>query len=155
MVHFDAKEGEVQVSVWPICMDTHDPDCGAHSVLFHCRQYLWRNFLVTEILQGYIYHLWHGILCIFNKHFFLLFLFQYVHTYVLLSFPISPCASHTKQEKWVGGGGTTDGTCMSNLSTLQSKSFLIGLGSFYVILKKNTDKICLSSIYEIISMTCS
>lgn len=40
VVHSDSKEEDVQVSVWPVCMDTYDPDCGVHSVLFHCCQYL-------------------------------------------------------------------------------------------------------------------
>ncbi|KAG5382906.1 hypothetical protein IGI04_034376 [Brassica rapa subsp. trilocularis] len=45
VVHSDIKEEDVQVPVWPICMDPHDFDCRLYSVLLHCRQHIRRNLL--------------------------------------------------------------------------------------------------------------
>ena len=40
VVYSYIKEEDVQVSIWPVCMDTHDSYCGVHAVLIYCRQYL-------------------------------------------------------------------------------------------------------------------
>lgn len=51
VVYSGIEEEDVQVSVWPVCMDTYDSDCGIHSVILYCGQYLWRNFLVTFLSE--------------------------------------------------------------------------------------------------------
>lgn len=48
MVHSDSEEEEVQVSIWPVCLDPYDSDCGVYSVLFHSSQYFRGNFLVRQ-----------------------------------------------------------------------------------------------------------
>lgn len=49
MVHSYAKEEDVQVSIWPICVDTHDSNCGVHTIVLHRRQHFRGDFLVTYV----------------------------------------------------------------------------------------------------------
>ncbi len=39
VVHSYVKEEDVQVSVWPVCMDAHDSNCRVYTVLLHCCQH--------------------------------------------------------------------------------------------------------------------
>lgn len=74
MVHIDIEEEEVQVSIWPVRLDSYDSDCSIYSVLFHCSQYFRGNFLVrplksiSSILNGFsvsvVFHL--PVLCYFT-----------------------------------------------------------------------------------------
>lgn len=51
VVHSLIKEEAVQVSIWPVCMDSHDSDCGLYTIFLHCGQHFWRNILVTLYLE--------------------------------------------------------------------------------------------------------
>ena len=51
MVHSLTKEEDVQVSVWPICMDAYDPYRGFHTVFLYGCQYLRRDFLVIKLVD--------------------------------------------------------------------------------------------------------
>lgn len=49
VVHSDTEEEEVQVSIWPVCLDPYDSDCSVYSVFFHSSQYFRGNFLVIQL----------------------------------------------------------------------------------------------------------
>ena len=49
VVYSYVKEEDVQVSIWPVCMDTHDSNCGVYPVCLHRGQHFWRNFLVKQL----------------------------------------------------------------------------------------------------------
>lgn len=51
VVHSYIEEEDVQVSIWPVCMDTHDPNNCVYTILFYCSQHLWRNFLVISFFN--------------------------------------------------------------------------------------------------------
>jgi len=54
MVYSVIEEEILQVSVWPVCMDTYDTHCCVYPVCVHCSQHIWRDILVTWLLLNYL-----------------------------------------------------------------------------------------------------
>ena len=52
VVHSHIKEEDVQVPIWPVCLDTHDSHCCIWAVLLHCGKHFWRDFLVIWSIEG-------------------------------------------------------------------------------------------------------
>lgn len=40
LVHTLIEEKDLQVPIWPVCMDAHDTYCGVYTICFYCRQYI-------------------------------------------------------------------------------------------------------------------
>lgn len=51
VVYSYIEEEDVQISIWSVCMDTYDSDCGVYTVILYRGQYLRRNILVTYLSQ--------------------------------------------------------------------------------------------------------
>lgn len=39
VLHTHPEEEDVQISVWSVCVDTHDSHYGIHAVIVHCSQH--------------------------------------------------------------------------------------------------------------------
>lgn len=73
VVHSYIEEEDVQVSIWAVCLDTHDTHYSVYSVCLHCSQYFWRDFLVTLLSKWFIVRFtnpWVGLhLFCFTNHY--------------------------------------------------------------------------------------
>ncbi|KAL6571454.1 phosphatidate cytidylyltransferase [Orobanche hederae] len=60
VVHSYTEEEDVQVSIWPVCMDTHDSDCGVHTIIVYCEFLLPASVIVINDIAAYIFGFFFG-----------------------------------------------------------------------------------------------